>query len=282
MVFLKEAVERLLHVPELSQESKAHTTHGCSHNLPVRLKAWSDVGVPLNSVHVCFYLPLLLCVSLRGLDSFQVGQQQTSFLQNVTDIVLKQHKKKTNREKTKKWETEIRERQRGGRERRAGYNLHLSVSVCVRVQQELDGAGFVWKFGLGQFWSEALQQLGDLLHCHSKSLDGLETTKQQQTGTYHTHTQNLFKTKDERFRCKDSTPDTHRTRFWSRSSVMPFIYLHSCLSARLQQLEVEMEIWTDVWCFCYVTWVNLWIVGLNIVGKIWDIKQRLRPVWRPG
>lgn len=39
----------------------------------------------------------------------------------------------------------------GERERRAGCNLHLSVSVCVRVQQELDGAGFVWELGLRQF-----------------------------------------------------------------------------------------------------------------------------------
>lgn len=98
VVFLKEAIERLLHVPELSQESKTHTTHRRSHKLPVRLKASSDVRVPLNSVHVCSDLPLLLCVSLRGLDSFQVGQQQTSFLQNVTDIVLKQPKKKKNQE----------------------------------------------------------------------------------------------------------------------------------------------------------------------------------------
>lgn len=46
--------------------------------------------VPLNSFHIYLYFPLLLYISLRGFDSFQVGQQQASFFQHTPNIILKQ------------------------------------------------------------------------------------------------------------------------------------------------------------------------------------------------
>lgn len=52
-------------------------------------------------------------------------------------------------------------------------NLHLSVAVGVRVHQELDGVRFIWKLCVGQLGTKTLQQLGDLLHCHRKGLNGL-------------------------------------------------------------------------------------------------------------
>lgn len=61
-------------------------------------------------------------------------------------------------------------------------NLHLSVSVSVWVQQELNGARFIWKFSLRQFWSEALQHLGDLLHRHCKRLNSLSHTQNMTSG----------------------------------------------------------------------------------------------------
>lgn len=100
---------------------------------------------------------------------------------NRTDEIMKQSKTsatalKINRIQTMP-DTEIASG--AEKERRASGNLHLSVSVCVWVQQELDGVSVVWKFGLRQLWSEALQQLGDLLHCHRKRLNGLQTHMQK-------------------------------------------------------------------------------------------------------
>lgn len=58
--------------------------------------------------------------------------------------------------------------------RGGGTDLHLSVSVGVRVQQELNSAGFIWKFCIRELWAKALQHLSNLLHCHCKGLNGLQ------------------------------------------------------------------------------------------------------------
>lgn len=90
VVFLKEAIKCLLHVSELGQESRTHIKHrliiclinACFNTISIILKTTTDRiislqkiknvkkhAVPLNSVHVCLYVRLLLYVSLRGLDS---------------------------------------------------------------------------------------------------------------------------------------------------------------------------------------------------------------------
>lgn len=60
-------------------------------------------------------------------------------------------------------------------EKRENVDLHLPVSVRVRVQQELDGVGFVREFRLRELRPKALQHLRDVLHRHRKGLDGLQT-----------------------------------------------------------------------------------------------------------
>lgn len=121
-------------------------------------------SAPLNRVHVSSYVPLLLRIPLRSLDGFQVGHQQATFLQHLADIVLTCHKDKCHC---------YLEPTAAGGERGDGTNLHLSVSVGVRVQQELDGAGFIWKLRVRELGTKALQHLSDLLHRHRKGLNGL-------------------------------------------------------------------------------------------------------------
>lgn len=121
-------------------------------------------SAPLNSVHVSSYVPLLLRIPLRSLDGFQVGQQQATFFQHLADIILTCHKEKCH--------CYLEPTAVGGK-RGDGTNLHLSVSVGVRVQQELNGASFIWKLRVREFCTKALQHLSDLLHRYRKGLDGL-------------------------------------------------------------------------------------------------------------
>lgn len=59
-------------------------------------------------------------------------------------------------------------------EKRKNVDLHLPVSVRVRVQQELNGVGFIREFCLRQLRPEALKHLGDVLHRHCKGFNGLK------------------------------------------------------------------------------------------------------------
>lgn len=45
-------------------------------------------SAPVNRAHVSSYVPLLLRIPLGSLDSLQVGQQQATLFQHLTDIVL--------------------------------------------------------------------------------------------------------------------------------------------------------------------------------------------------
>lgn len=76
--------------------------------------------------------------------------------------------------KYRKWQIQCGWAERGRKWLGAKHHLHLSVSVCVGVQQEFDGVSLIRKFGVWQLWSEALEQLGNLFNCHCKRLDGLQ------------------------------------------------------------------------------------------------------------
>lgn len=130
--------------------------------------------------------PLMSCSSSTSLlDAFTVSRLDSSRRPSFTTLRMSSWNRKKSQEMKAKlleatastWQNKRRGRERVRKEgwgwRSARNNLHLSVSMCVWVQQEVNGVGFVREFGLRQLRSKALQQLGDLLHCHSKCLDSL-------------------------------------------------------------------------------------------------------------
>lgn len=73
---------------------QAHNTDVEPKQPPLRRDLWLQLA-PLNSVHVSSDVPLLLHIPLRRFDRFQVRQQQATFFQHFTDVVLRRHKNLT-------------------------------------------------------------------------------------------------------------------------------------------------------------------------------------------
>lgn len=122
-------------------------------------------------------VPISICISLSSstslLEALTVSRLDSSRRPSFStlrmsswnkkdDEIRKSHKSKANATK-------------GVTQRRVSVYLHLSVAVCVWVQQKFDGIRFIWKLGVRQLRSKALQKLGDFLHCHCKALNGLQT-----------------------------------------------------------------------------------------------------------